>query len=42
MPAILPAEELDLAARYASVRAQTEALAAPLSAEDCAVQSSSA
>jgi ergothioneine biosynthesis protein EgtB len=39
MPAILPAEHQDLAARYAAVRAQTEALAAPLSAEDCALQS---
>jgi ergothioneine biosynthesis protein EgtB len=28
-----------LAARYASIRAATEALAAPLSAEDCAIQS---
>ena len=39
MPAILPAEHHDPAARYAAVRAQTEALAAPLSAEDCALQS---
>jgi ergothioneine biosynthesis protein EgtB len=39
MPAILPAEHQDPAARYAAVRAQTEALAAPLSAEDCALQS---
>src|SRR5687767_1170274 len=39
MPAILPAEHPDPAARYAAVRAQTEALAAPLSAEDCALQS---
>ena len=39
MPAILPAEHQDPAARYAAVRAQTEALAEPLSAEDCALQS---
>jgi ergothioneine biosynthesis protein EgtB len=39
MPAILPAEQHTLAERYAAVRAQTEALAAPLSAEDCALQS---
>jgi ergothioneine biosynthesis protein EgtB len=39
MPVILPAEHHDPAARYAAVRAQTEALAAPLSAEDCALQS---
>src|SRR5688572_31507556 len=39
MPAILPAEHHHPAARYAAVRAQTEALAAPLSAEDCALQS---
>src|SRR5262245_22682488 len=39
MPAILPAEKHDPAVRYAAVRAQTEALAAPLSAEDCALQS---
>jgi ergothioneine biosynthesis protein EgtB len=39
MPAILPAEHSDPASRYAAVRAQTEALAAPLSAEDCALQS---
>jgi ergothioneine biosynthesis protein EgtB len=39
MPAILPAEHQDPAARYAAVRAQTDALAAPLSAEDCALQS---
>jgi ergothioneine biosynthesis protein EgtB len=41
MPAILPAEHHHLAERYAAVRAQTEALAAPLSAEDCALQSMS-
>jgi ergothioneine biosynthesis protein EgtB len=39
MSAILPAEHHDPALRYAAVRAQTEALAAPLSAEDCALQS---
>jgi len=39
MSAILPAEQCDLAARYLAVRAQTQALAAPLSAEDCALQS---
>jgi ergothioneine biosynthesis protein EgtB len=39
MTAILPAEQQDPAARYGAVRAQTEALAAPLSAEDCALQS---
>lgn len=39
MSAILPAEYQDHAGRYAAVRAQTEALAAPLSAEDCALQS---
>jgi ergothioneine biosynthesis protein EgtB len=39
MPAILPAEHRHPAARYAAVRAQTGALAAPLSAEDCALQS---
>src|SRR5688572_33132444 len=39
MPAILPAEHHHPAARYAAVRARTEALAAPLSAEDCALQS---
>jgi ergothioneine biosynthesis protein EgtB len=39
MTAILPAEHPDPAERYAAVRAQTEALAAPLSAEDCALQS---
>jgi ergothioneine biosynthesis protein EgtB len=39
MPAILPAEHHDPAGRYAAVRAQTEELAAPLSAEDCALQS---
>jgi len=39
MPAILPAAHHHLAGRYAAVRAQTEALAAPLSAEDCALQS---
>src|SRR5438445_8773525 len=36
-PAALPA--IGPAARYASVRAATQALAAPLSAEDCALQS---
>ena len=39
MPAILPAEHHQPAGRYAAVRAQTEALAAPLSGEDCALQS---
>jgi ergothioneine biosynthesis protein EgtB len=39
MPVILPAGHHHLAERYAAVRAQTEALAAPLSAEDCALQS---
>ncbi|HEV7478128.1 MAG TPA: ergothioneine biosynthesis protein EgtB [Burkholderiales bacterium] len=39
MPAILPAEHRDPAQRYAAVRAQTAALADPLSAEDCALQS---
>jgi ergothioneine biosynthesis protein EgtB len=39
MSAILPAGHPDLRARYAGVRAQTEALAAPLSPEDCALQS---
>ena len=39
MAAILPLEQADALARYAQVRAQTEALAAPLSAEDCALQS---
>ncbi|HVL35393.1 MAG TPA: ergothioneine biosynthesis protein EgtB, partial [Burkholderiales bacterium] len=39
MPAILPAKSHDLVARYAAVRAQTEALAAPLDPEDCALQS---
>jgi ergothioneine biosynthesis protein EgtB len=39
MPAILPAHHHHLAQRYAAVRAQTDALAAPLSAEDCALQS---
>jgi ergothioneine biosynthesis protein EgtB len=39
MPAILPAAQPRAAGRYAAVRAQTEALAAPLSAEDCALQS---
>jgi len=39
MSSILPAAHPDPAARYAAVRAQTEALAAPLSAEDCALQS---
>lgn len=34
-----PAPATDLAARYAAVRAATEALAAPLGPEDCAVQS---
>jgi ergothioneine biosynthesis protein EgtB len=39
MPAILPAGQHHPTERYAAVRAQTEALAAPLSAEDCALQS---
>jgi ergothioneine biosynthesis protein EgtB len=39
MSAILPVGHRDLRARYAGVRAQTEALAAPLSPEDCALQS---
>ena len=39
MSAILPAARGTQAARYAAIRAQTEALAAPLSAEDCALQS---
>src|SRR3954470_20639538 len=39
MPAILPAHHHDLAERYAAVRAQTDALAAPLTPEDCALQS---
>jgi ergothioneine biosynthesis protein EgtB len=39
MPAILPAGHPGAAARYGAVRAQTEALAAPLTAEDCALQS---
>ena len=39
MPAILPAGQAAPAARYAAVRAQTEALAAPLTVEDCALQS---
>ena len=39
MPAILPVGHPAAAARYAAVRAQTEALAAPLTAEDCALQS---
>jgi ergothioneine biosynthesis protein EgtB len=39
MSAILPAEHHNPALRYAAVRAQTETLAAPLSAEDCALQS---
>jgi ergothioneine biosynthesis protein EgtB len=39
MPAILPAGHAAPAARYAAVRAQTEALAAPLTVEDCALQS---
>ena len=39
MAAILPVAQNEPAARYAAVRAQTEALAAPLSAEDCALQS---
>jgi ergothioneine biosynthesis protein EgtB len=39
MPAILPARQPGLAARYAAIRSQTEALAAPLSVEDCALQS---
>ena len=34
-----PAAALSLAARYRSIRMATEALAAPLSAEDCAIQS---
>ena len=34
-----PVPASDLAVRYAAVRRQTEALAAPLSAEDCALQS---
>jgi ergothioneine biosynthesis protein EgtB len=39
MPAILPAGHPAAGVRYAAVRAQTEALAAPLTAEDCALQS---
>jgi ergothioneine biosynthesis protein EgtB len=39
MPAILPAGQPALSARYAAVRAQTEALAARLTVEDCALQS---
>jgi ergothioneine biosynthesis protein EgtB len=39
MPAILPAEHHHPERRYDAVRAQTEALAAPLGAEDCALQS---
>ena len=39
MPAILPAGHPHPAERYAAVRAQTGELAAPLSAEDCALQS---
>ena len=39
MPAILPAEQQGPVERYLEVRAQTAALAAPLSAEDCALQS---
>src|SRR5690606_33943146 len=39
MPRILPAADSTLAERYAQVRDRTEALAAPLSAEDCALQS---
>jgi ergothioneine biosynthesis protein EgtB len=39
MPAILPAVQAGPAARYAAVRARTEALAAPLTVEDCALQS---
>jgi ergothioneine biosynthesis protein EgtB len=39
MPAILPAGQPRQAARYAAVRARTETLAAPLTAEDCALQS---
>ncbi|HEX6268423.1 MAG TPA: ergothioneine biosynthesis protein EgtB [Burkholderiales bacterium] len=39
MPAILPAGRSEQGARYAAIRAQTEALAAPLTAEDCALQS---
>src|SRR5277367_1429356 len=38
-PSALPAPKLALAERYRAVRAQTEALAAPLSAEDQTVQS---
>src|SRR5436190_15321823 len=36
---ITPAQIPSLAARYLAIRAATEALAAPLSAEDCAIQS---
>jgi ergothioneine biosynthesis protein EgtB len=39
MPAILPARQSELSACYDAIRAQTQALAAPLSAEDCALQS---
>jgi len=39
MPAILPAANPSAGARYAAIRAQTRTLAAPLSAEDCALQS---
>ncbi len=39
MPAILPSAQPGAAARYAAVRARTEALAAPLTVEDCALQS---
>ncbi|MGH8669816.1 MAG: ergothioneine biosynthesis protein EgtB [Burkholderiales bacterium] len=39
MPAILPARQSGQAARFAAIRAQTETLAAPLSAEDCTLQS---
>jgi ergothioneine biosynthesis protein EgtB len=39
MSAILPVQQSTLAARYAAVRAQTVALAAALTPEDCALQS---
>ncbi|HEX2200018.1 MAG TPA: ergothioneine biosynthesis protein EgtB [Burkholderiales bacterium] len=39
MPAILPAVRAGAAARYAAIRARSEALASPLSVEDCALQS---